>query len=183
MKIQLSTNEALTNVDPDFAVAVPWESPSYRAERLSSRNIVHARVRSLQGRTTSLWSTHVTGMAAVPPPTPPVSDVGSLSIHGLVVTGSGIDDYSRIPDALVRLTNLETMELEDLVLTNSRGFYDFASLSDERYRVDVAALGYQAAYPQYARSGAGYSEIQLDFWLTPEPAEAYFGAVRSREAA
>lgn len=168
--IQLSSNTAFSSSDPIHSVeAVPWATPSYLVSGLSPGETVFARVRSIQGRTKSPWTTHVTGMAAEPPPPPPFgADPGSLVIYGLVVTGTGIDDYSRIPDALVGVTNLDTLEVEDYFVTSLNGQYRFDSLTGERYRVDAVAVGYERPYARYARSGADYGEIQLDFWLTPD---------------
>ena len=114
------------------------------------------------------WSRTVRGTTAGPPPPPVSESTESLDIYGLVVTGTDINDYSRIPDALVGLTSLDTMEMEDFMLSAHNGSYGFRDLPEGRYRVDVDALGYKAARPQYARSGADYDEIQLDFWLTPD---------------
>ena len=167
--IQLSTNEIFTADDPTFGVVeVPWESLHFRAEDLSPGDIIHARVSSVQGRTQSPWSVHVTGMAGIPPPLPPPAGLGAVSVFGLVVTGTGVDNYSRIPDAIVGATNLDTMRLEDFVLTNQYGGYAFEELPGDRYRFDVAALGYRRPPPQYARADADQPEKQLDFWLTED---------------
>lgn len=169
-QIQISTNEVFTDADSIFSVdAISGQNPWYRVEGVSLGSTLHARVRSLQGRTISLWSTHVTGMTAVPPSTSPTSDgLGSFNIYGLVVTGDGVHDYTRIQDALVGVTNLSTMEIEDLALTDPLGFYEFKSLQGARYRVDVAALGYLPTRPLYARSRTDSDAAQLDFWLVPD---------------
>ena len=160
---QVSRDEVFDSRDSTW----PTTDDSFTVGGLREGDIRYARVAATRGTHQSYWTTHVTGMAESPPP-PPEPEALPITIYGLVVTGTGIDDYSRIPDALVGVTNLDTLEVEDYFVTGLNGQYEFDSLTGERYRVDAVAVGYERGHPLYARSGADYEEIQLDFWLTPD---------------
>ena len=73
--VQYSANEAFTDADEEIARTA--EQISYRRENLEAETNHYLRVRSAagtgDGRVTSGWSTHVTGMTPAATPPPPVA--------------------------------------------------------------------------------------------------------------
>ena len=80
--VQYSANEAFT--DEDEEIARTAEQISYRREDLEAETSHYVRVRSAagtgDGRVTSGWSTHVTGMTAAATPPPPVAPAAPTNL-------------------------------------------------------------------------------------------------------
>ena len=80
--VQYSANEAFT--DEDEEIARTAEQISYRREDLEAETSHYVRVRSAagtgDGRVTSGWSTHVTGMTAAATPPPPVAPAAPANL-------------------------------------------------------------------------------------------------------
>ena len=80
--VQYSANEAFT--DEDEEIARTAEQISYRRENLEAETSHYVRVRSAagtgDGRVTSGWSTHVTGMTAAATPPPPVAPAAPANL-------------------------------------------------------------------------------------------------------
>ncbi|MCY4627488.1 MAG: matrixin family metalloprotease [Acidobacteria bacterium] len=176
MNEAFTSSDSIYHVEPEnpLMVLLGYTGPVFLAspDDLGTHTSAFLRVRAVSGDSSgdrSGWSAPVQGRIAGTPPPPPPPSVSNLSVFGLIVSGTP-SHYTRIQDALVGVTNLDTLEMEAFGLSNQHGGYRFPDLDGERYRVNVAALGYQQALPKYARSGAGTDEVQLDFWLTPDEA-------------
>ena len=80
--VQYSANEAFT--DEDEEIARTAEQISYRRENLEAETNHYLRVRSAagtgDGRVTSSWSTHVTGMTPAATPPPPVAPAAPANL-------------------------------------------------------------------------------------------------------
>ena len=80
--VQYSANEAFT--DEDEEIARTAEQISYRRENLEAETSHYLRVRSAagtgDGRVTSGWSTHVTGMTPAATPPPPVAPAAPANL-------------------------------------------------------------------------------------------------------
>ena len=80
--VQYSANEAFT--DEDEEIARTAEQISYRRENLEAETNHYLRVRSAagtgDGRVTSGWSTHVTGMTPAATPPPPVAPAAPANL-------------------------------------------------------------------------------------------------------
>ena len=91
--VHYSENEAFT--DEDETIARTAEEISYRRENLEADTSHYVRVRSAagtgDGRVTSGWSTHVTGMTAAATPPPPPAPVAPAAPTNLEVSDSGED--------------------------------------------------------------------------------------------
>ena len=91
--VHYSENEAFT--DEDETIARTAEQISYRRENLEADTSHYVRVRSAagtgDGRVTSGWSTHVTGMTAAATPPPPPAPVAPAAPTNLEVSDSGED--------------------------------------------------------------------------------------------
>ena len=89
--VHYSENEAFT--DEDETIARTAEEISYRRENLEADTSHYVRVRSAagtgDGRVTSGWSTHVTGMTAAATPPPPPAPVAPAAPTNLEVSDSG----------------------------------------------------------------------------------------------